>query len=75
MLLMKIFCLILMISQQRKYFKLRRRRTRELRAEKFGLAVSDRRFKLKTTFYRGFKLMVNNDVFLQFTENSNSVTL
>jgi len=30
---MKIFCLTLMISQQRKYFKLRRRRTRELRAE------------------------------------------
>ena len=64
MLLMKIFCLTLMISQQRKYFKLRRRRTMEFAGWKFGLAVSDRRFKLKTTFYRGFKLMVNKFIYI-----------
>ena len=63
MLLMKIFCLTLMISQQRKYFKLRRRSTKGIAGWKFGLAVSQRRFKLKTTFYRGLKLMVNNNVY------------
>ena len=60
MLLMKIFCLTLMISQQRKYFNLRQRRTKGIAGRKFGLAVSERKYTLKTTFYRGLKLMVNN---------------
>ena len=52
MLLMKIFLLNFSDFTITKCFKLREPEYKGICGLKFGLAVSDRRFELKTTFYR-----------------------
>ena len=59
MLPVEIFCLTLMISQQREYFKLRRRRTRELRAESLVWLSPTGDSSWRRHFIEVLELMVN----------------